>query len=89
MSVEILITEYPGDAAWRRFARTYPPAAHPNLGVEDESLARVLATEMGERAVEWLSHPIRALDNRSAADVLANHPQGLMAVRSVVMRMPR
>lgn len=89
MSLERLTAEYPGDAAWRRFTETFPPVGSADLRIEDDSLARVLLADMGIRAAEWLQKPIGALGNKSAADVLANHPQGTMAVRSVLMRMPR
>lgn len=89
MSLDVLIAEYPGDGAWHRFAGTVPKHDDDGLGVGDPTIERVLIGEMGSFAAAWLSHPIAALEGRTPLDVASNHPQGLMALRSVIMRMPR
>jgi hypothetical protein len=91
MTIEVLVAEYPGDRAWLRFAATFAPS-HGSQGTlpgVEPTLAKVLLAELGAQAASWVAQPLRALEGRSPAEVLAEHPQGLMAVRSVVMRMPR
>ena len=90
MSIDILIAEYPGDLAWQRFVDVFPhQPGRPRLGLQDEGIERVLAGDMGENGSRWLEYPVPALEHRTPSDVLANHPQGQLAVRSVLMRMPR
>lgn len=90
MSIDTLVAEYPGDRAWGRFVATFPePLAGADEAIGDQSLARVLVAELGDQAARWMAQPVRILEDRSPAQVLATHPQGLLAVRSAVMRIPR
>jgi hypothetical protein len=90
MTLDTLLAEYAGVGAWRRFVSTFPEVwPEGGLSTDDQSLARVLLAELGERAGDWLSQPAEALGGRTPLQVLNGHPQGLAAFRSVVMRFPR
>lgn len=90
MSIEVLVAEYPGDRAWSRFVAEFPEvAAVVNLPLDDALLRKVLTAEMGSKARDWLRQPVSALGGRTPASVLTDHPQGTLAIRSLVMRMPR
>ncbi len=73
----ILADEYPGDAAWDAFARA--------RGVADGDVRAVAGAVAGEA---WLQYKVPALDHRRPQDVLREHPDGQLIVRSVLMRMP-
>ncbi len=89
MSIDILIAEYPGDGAWKRFVCKFPNQPQPDLGIGDPTIERVLIADLGSFAKAWFQSPIGALEGRTPEDVARNHPQGLLAVRSAIMRMPR
>lgn len=95
-SIRIMREEYPGDAAWNRFVAVFRSSWEICTDKEfylcnfkDEELALVLAGDMGSQSIEWFSTPIRALENRSPADVLENEMSGLQILRSLLMRMHR
>jgi hypothetical protein len=54
----------------------------------DLEIAVVLAGVMGQRAFEWFHEKISALDQRSAAGVMQNEPEGPHIVRSFLLRFP-
>jgi hypothetical protein len=94
--LNVLRDEYPGDDAWRRFVDVFRPAwvERPDKGkvvsaIGDEEFAIVLVDSMGDRAIEWFSTPIGALDKRTPSDVLSNEPSGRTIIRTLLMRMPR
>lgn len=90
MSIDTLVAEYPGERAWARFVASFPPPLEgTGDGYGDPELTRVLVGELGDQAAQWMAKPVRVLEGRSPAEVLASHPQGLLAVRTAVMRMPR
>ena len=53
----------------------------------DEEIAIVTTSKMGERAVEWFSDRIGALDQKSAQEVLKRERHGASIVKAVLMRM--
>jgi uncharacterized protein (DUF2384 family) len=76
-SLSALADEYPGDAAWDAFSRAW--------GVPDGNV-RAVADAVGGEA--WLQNAVPVLDRRRPDDVLREHPDGQLVVRSVLMRMP-
>jgi hypothetical protein len=89
MSLDVLVAEYPGDHAWERFAGAFPSLDRAAvLDLPDKAMARVLVAKLGSRAPQWLAQPIRVLDGRTPTEVLANYPQGILALRTALMRMP-
>ena len=95
-AVQVLKDEYPGDAAWERFASTFrlcwERRADKGFYLEqlkDEEIAQVLSQEMGSRAISWFSSEIKALGGRTPEDVLLNEKSGLAVIRTLLMRMPR
>lgn len=79
-SIEALVAEYPGKDAWSHFARAWR--------ANDDEITSVAGAVLGGETASWFAQPIPALDNRSPAAVLRDHPQGTDIVRSLLMRMP-
>ena len=86
--IKILISEYAGDVAWSRFVS--------NLDIESDQsaphdeLKAVITRVLGDdetRAEAWFRKKIPALGGHTP-DYLLDNVQGLVALRSLVMRMP-
>lgn len=95
-AIDILRTEYPGDEAWSYFVNIFRPAwtaaghsfsSFVELG--DEEVAIVLTATLGVNAVSWFLRPCGALGRKTPSEVLNMEPQGLLALRTLLMRMPR
>jgi len=94
--LDVLITEYPGDAAWRNFVEVFQPAwvERPDKEkftstIGDTDLAVVLAGTLDGHASSWFERPIGALKGRSPREVLREYPNGEFALRTLVMRMSK
>ena len=91
--LDVLQNEYSGDEAWARFAASVQPFSDPGGVAEltplvgDEQIASVLSAQVATGA-RWLSTALPALEGRTPASVLLEHPQGLKIVRTLLMRMP-
>ena len=92
-SLDALQNEYPGDDAWTRFAASLRPFSDTLITarlvpmVGDEQLASVLSAQVGD-GVRWLSAALPALDGKTPALVLHEHPLGLKILKTLMMRMP-
>jgi hypothetical protein len=80
MTVSVLLAEYPGDLAWRRFASAY--------GSTSDEIHSVAAAVLGARSAIWFKTGIPALGGLSPSEVLNDNPDGESILRTVIMRMP-
>ncbi len=94
-ALDVLVSEYPGDAAWRHFVEVFQPAWAVRPGkdkflaaIGNTEMAVVLAAILDDQAVPWFDRTIGALDGRSPREVLRNDPNGETALRTLVMRLP-
>jgi len=94
--IDVLRSEYPGDAAWQRFVDVFRPSwknwqdkslYSKELG--DEEIAIVLTASMGDRSTDWFNQPCKALGGRVPSEVLLTEQLGAQIVRTLLMRMPR
>lgn len=95
-TIDVLRTEYPGDAAWKVFVDAFRPAwktysdkqsAVTTLG--DQEIAIVLSSSFGAKAIDWFSNPCKPLGGRTPSDVFTNERHGDKIIRTLLMRMPR
>ena len=90
--IDILKSEYPGDIAWMNFVSSLPELETTELtefNIE-ENLAKAIFFIVGEnsiRAREWLLTPSKALDGKTAFQLL-ELPDGEKILRTVIMRSP-
>jgi hypothetical protein len=94
-SIETLIDEFPGDAAWAKFVSVFKASWDGFKGKEKfadeighEEIAVALHAKMGTAAINWMQQPIGALDKKSVRQVLADCSSGETAIKSLIMRMP-
>jgi hypothetical protein len=94
--LDVLITEYPGDVAWRNFVAVFQPAWATRTDkdkfvsvIGNTDLAIVLAATLNGQAASWFERPIGALKGRSPQEVLVEYPNGELVLRTLVMRMPK
>jgi hypothetical protein len=94
--IEILRSEYPGDAAWARFVDVFRPAWRDwqdknkySKELGDEEIAMVLTASMGSSASDWFSQPCKALGGKVPIEVFSTEQHGKQIVRTLLMRMPR
>ena len=93
---DVMIEEYPGDTRWQEFvavfrsewdAQTDSKKAFFRSTIGDDETAIVLASKMGDQALDWWSKPWGVLRQRSAVDIMKNERHGLKIIKSVLMRM--
>ena len=94
-AIPVLRDEYAGDAAFRNHVDLLRPGwqrrsdkAQFIAALGDVEIAIVLAARMGHHAFAWFHEKIPASDQRSAAEVLQNEPEGRRIIRSLLLRMP-
>jgi hypothetical protein len=80
MTIDALVAGYPGDLAWGQFA-----SAHR---ASDEAIVNVVTARLGKDGARWMETPVPALGGWSPKQILADHPKGEHAVRSLIMRIP-
>jgi hypothetical protein len=80
MTLSVLLTEYPGDLAWRGFASAY--------GSTSDDIHSVAAAVLGAQSAAWFKTGIPALEGLSPSEVLNANSAGESIVRTVIMRMP-
>lgn len=93
--LELLINQYPGDAAWENFYNVFKDdwdrindkSNYINV-ISDEKVAAVLAVKMGEQSLSWFSSGIPALDGQTPAQIFNSFPNGKLAIKNLIMRMP-
>lgn len=94
-AIDILRDEYPGDDAWSRLVDVYRPnwqaagysfSSFAELG--DDEVAIVLSATLGSDAIPWFFRPCGALGRKTPSEVLKSEPQGLVVLRTLLMRMP-
>ena len=81
--LDVLITEYPGDEAWRNFVNVFQPAWAARADkdklisiIGNTDLAIVLAAALDEKAASWFDRPIGALKGRSPRKFSSNIRMG-------------
>lgn len=95
-SIDVLKNEYLGDALWGQFVAIFRPAWNnwpdKNMYITKlvyEDIAIVLTAEMGQGALLWFDTPVIALEQQSPRQILNLESNGLIILRSMIMRMPR
>lgn len=91
--IKTLQAEYPGDEAWDTFAKLYLCDDQPLLDhlaelLGDRSMANVICTKLGAQAEQWIGRPLSALEGNSVQGLINSGPDGAIAIRSMLMRMP-
>lgn len=93
--LELLINQYPGDTAWENFYHVFKDDWNclDNKDeylhvISDEKIAAVIAVKMGNRGLSWFSSTIPALDGKTPAQVFYSSPNGKLAIKNLIMRMP-
>jgi hypothetical protein len=89
----MLRDEYPGDAAWERYAdavnnRSDGRLDSPMLEGLDRETSNVIFALAGEEGPSWWMSPILALDNRSPSAVFRENQAGRQILRTLLMRFP-
>lgn len=80
MTKSVLLAEYPGDLAWRRFASAY--------GSTGNDIKHVAAAVLGAPSALWFETGIPALEGLSPSEVFNANSNGEKIIRAVIMRMP-
>lgn len=90
--LDVLLREYPGDAAWKKYADCIQPdpTTCKKIASIPDDITRVLIHHCGsvENAKSWMVTPCKALSLEIPSSVLTNHPMGKKILKSVLMRMP-
>jgi hypothetical protein len=95
-SSSVLADEFAGDKAWDVFVLAVQSenvdeveVQHLCHELDDNQIAKVLASTMGGQASTWLVAPCKALGNASPIDVFRRDKFGPRTLKALLMRMPR
>ncbi|MDE1465696.1 antitoxin Xre/MbcA/ParS toxin-binding domain-containing protein [Spartinivicinus poritis] len=90
--LKILLSEYPGDIKWERYASNLPEIdtlRESKLKI-DNDLFKAIYWSMGEdleRVTSWLEQGVPALDGNSPLEVM-KLKEGQKIIRTIIMRIP-
>jgi hypothetical protein len=92
-AIETLRREFPGSQVWRDYAKAVlgrvdalpTPTVFDGIDLET---AQVIAVLVGDHASSWWSTSVSALEGASPAEIVAEYNDGLLIIRSLLMRFP-